>query len=250
MSASRHLTDGVVPKHEQLRTILADLATRAMAPGDMLPSERQLCAEYGVSRITVREAVGQLVSEGLLTRRPGKGTFVAARAVRSRLHLASFHEDMRRMGLEPSTEVLAVEHEVPPARTAGLLRLPATARAYRVRRLRLADGRPMSVDDAWYSAALLPGLDRLDLTGSVYDLLERHFGCPVDSAEQTVGAALAGPGTGRLLGIPETGPVLAFDRVASSGGRPLEHARSLYRGDRYELTMRVEEPASAGHRRG
>ena len=106
MSEPLHLTDGVVPKHQQLRNILTELATTRLRPGDMLPSERQLCADYGVSRITVREALGQLVSEGLLVRTQGKGTFVAHRPARSRLHIASFHEDMRRMGLEPATVVV------------------------------------------------------------------------------------------------------------------------------------------------
>ena len=73
MSEPLHLVDGVVPKHQQLRNILTELVTSELQPGDMLPSERQLCADYGVSRITVREALGQLVSEGLLVRTQGKG---------------------------------------------------------------------------------------------------------------------------------------------------------------------------------
>jgi GntR family transcriptional regulator len=235
-----HLVDGVVPKHQQLRNILAELATTYLAPGDMLPSERQLCADYGVSRITVREALGQLVSEGLLVRTQGKGTFVAHRPARSRLHIASFHEDMRRMGLEPSTVVLSATRVVPPPLTVERLRLAPRAEAYHVRRLRLADQVPMSVDDAWYSAELLPGLDGFDLEASLYDILARHFGRPIDHAEQTVGAGLAGDDIGRLLGIPATGPVLKFDRVSFSRGDPVEHARSWYRADRYELFMGLD----------
>jgi GntR family transcriptional regulator len=235
-----HLADGLVPKHEQLRAILTDLVTAELRHGDRLPSERQLCAEYGVSRITVREAIGQLVSEGLLVRAPGKGTFVADRTARSRLHLASFHEDMRRLGLEPTTVVLSVARVAPPLRTAQYLGLAGTSRVYHLRRLRLADGEPMSVDDAWYDAALVPGLGRLDLTGSVYDLLARRYGRPIDHADQTVRACLAGPELGPLLGIPETGAVLAFDRVSSSRGQPVEHALSWYRADRYEIIMSLD----------
>ncbi len=240
MTESLHLVDSMVPKHQQLRTILAELARTHLRPGDMLPSERQLCADYGVSRITVREAVGQLVSEGLLVRTQGKGTFVAHRPARSRLHIASFHEDMRRMGMEPSTVVLTAARVTPPAPTVERLRLAPRGAAYHVRRLRLADKVPMSVDDAWYSAELLPGLDAVDLQASLYDTLARHFGRPIDHAEQTVSAGLAGEEIGRLLGIPGSGPVLAFDRLSYSRGDAVEHARSWYRADRYELFMSLD----------
>jgi len=113
-SSGPRIVDGAVPKHEQLRARLEHLCRAELAPGDMLPSERRLCLDHGVSRITVREAIGQLVSEGLLVRVRGKGTFVAgARTARSTLHLASFHEDMRRLGLTPTTAALAAEHRGP-----------------------------------------------------------------------------------------------------------------------------------------
>ena len=236
------IVDGVVPKHEQLRGRLTELAARLPA-GSPLPGERQLCIEHGVSRITVREAIGQLVSEGVLVRVRGKGTFVAERAARSRLHLASFSEDMRRLGLRPGTAVLDVDRLVPPPATRRALELPAGAQAWHVRRLRLADDQPMSIDDAWYTADVLPDLDRQDLTGSLYTLLAEHYGCTIDRAEQTVRAAEADRSTGALLGLPAGRPVLVFDRVSYSAGRPVEHAESTYRGDRYEVAMTVERGA-------
>lgn len=241
MTDPLHLVDSAVPKHQQLRSILAELSTIQLRPGDMLPSERQLCADYGVSRITVREALGQLVSEGVLVRTQGKGTFVAHERVRSRLHIASFHDDMRRMGLEPSTVVLSAALATPPPETRERLRMTPGADAYRIRRLRLADGLPMSVDDAWYNAGLLPGLDEVDLQTSLYEVLNRHYGRPIDHAEQSVSAGLAGEDIGRLLELPGSGPVLKFDRVSYSRGDALEHARSWYRADRYELAMSLDD---------
>jgi len=231
------ITDGVVPKHEQLRHLLVELCTTQLSPGDVLPSERQLCLDHGVSRITVREAVGQLVQEGLLVRVRGKGTFVAQRTVRSQLHLASFHEDMRRMGLKPTTVVLSVDTALPPPGTATALRLTAEQLACHVRRLRIANGSPISLDDAWYSLTLLPGLDQVDLTGSLYDTLAQRYGRPVDRAEQTVSAEEASAEVAAVLGIRAGGSVLAFDRVSHSRGEPVEHARSWYRADRYQLQM-------------
>ncbi|MGY1843266.1 GntR family transcriptional regulator [Modestobacter sp. SYSU DS0875] len=233
------ITDGVVPKHEQLRARLTELVARLPA-GAPLPGERQLCIEHGVSRITVREAIGQLVSEGVLLRVRGKGTFVAERTARSRLHLASFHEDMRRLGLHPGTAVLELVRAVPPPATRRALELAPGEPAWHLRRLRLADEQPMSIDDAWYAAALAPDLHAQDLTGSVYTLLAEHYGCTIDSAEQTVRAAEADRGDAVLLGLPVGRPVLVFDRVSYSAGRPVEHALSTYRGDRYEVAMTVE----------
>jgi GntR family transcriptional regulator len=238
----RHIVDGVVPKREQLRTILIDLA-RSLSPGDVLPSERQLCLDHGVSRITVREAIGQLVNEGLLVRVRGKGTFVAARTARSRLHLASFTDEMRRMGLEPSTVVLSAELEVPPARTAAALGLDERAETYHLRRLRLADGMQISIDEGWYPAALFPGLDKLDLTKSVYRALADQYGHTIDRAEQTVGAAEASPEMATLLGLAPRRPVLVADRISYSGPHAVEHALTTYRGDRYELQMSLSAAA-------
>lgn len=237
------IVEGMVPKHEQLRRILAELVTTELSPGDLLPGERQLCLDHGVSRITVRAAIGQLVSEGLLVRVRGTGTFVAQRAARSRLHLASFHEDMRRLGLTPTTVVLVVERATPPAVTAQALALRAGQKAWHVRRLLLADGAPMTVDDAWYTAELVPDLDSHDLSHSIYDTLRDHYGLPLDRAEQTVAAAEAGEEFAVLLGVPAERPALVVDRVSFSGGKAVEHTRSVCRGDRYELQMSLERGA-------
>ncbi|MFJ5779859.1 GntR family transcriptional regulator [Streptomyces sp. NPDC093094] len=228
---------GMVPKHAQLRAILVDMCTNELAPGDALPSERQLCTDHGVSRVTVREAIGQLVAEGLAVRVHGRGTFVAERAYRSELRLASFHEDMRRLGLEPGTVVLSVGRDTPAAATAAALRLPDGRQTWHVRRLRLADGTPIAVDDAWYDAELLPDLDEVDFTASVYETLATRYSRPVDRAEQTVGAGSASSEIATVLGITKGSPVMAFDRIAYSGDLPVEHAYTWFRADRYTVHM-------------
>lgn len=251
MGQTRQIVDGMVPKHEQLRAILIDLA-RSLKPGDILPSERQLCLDYAVSRITVRKAIGQLVTEGLLATARGKGTFVAARTARSRLHLASFSEEMRRMGLEPSTVVLTVERAVPPPRTLSALSLGERDEAFHIRRLRLADKLQISVDDGWYPAELFPGLDKLDLTSSIYRAMADQYGRTIDRAEQTVGSAEASGEMATLLGMAQRRPVLVADRVSYSGEHAVEHALTTYRGDRYELQMslvaREDRAGPAGER--
>lgn len=224
-------------KHEQLRARLERMCTEDLRPGDLLPSERQLCLDHGVSRTTVRDAIRQLVTEGLLVRVHGKGTFVSERQVRSQLHLASFHEDMRRLGLTPSTVVLSVAAEVPPPRIAVSLGLRARVRAFHLRRLRLANGSPISVDDGWYNRSAAPDLDAADLGQSIYELLRKRYGKPIDRADQTVGATEATETIGTLLGVSTGAPVLIFNRVSYSSDEPVEFATSWYRADRYEVQM-------------
>lgn len=235
-----HLRDTAVPKHEQLRAILLHQCTKELQPGDLMPSERKLMEDYGVSRITVREAIGQLVNEGHVVRVRGKGTFVASRPVQSRLHLASFTEEMRAQGLEATTVVLFARLEDPSAATVRALRILDGAKAYHIKRLRLADGEPVSVDDGWFDPTVLPGLIDHDLASSIYDAVFTHYGLTIDRAEQTVSATAADNDTATLLGTKRGAPVLYFDRVSFSADRPIEHTESWYRCDRYQLSMEVQ----------
>lgn len=244
-----HLRDSRIPKHEQLRAILLHRCTKELQPGDLMPSERRLMEDYGVSRITVREAIGQLVNDGHLVRVRGKGTFVASRTVQSRLHLASFSEEMRAQGLTPTTVVLFARLEKPSVATSRALVLSEGEQAYHVKRLRLADGEPVSVDDGWYHVRRLPGLIDLDLSKSVYEAVQTHYGLTIDRAEQTVKATAADNDTATLLGTKRGAPVLYFDRVSFSEGEPLEHTESWYRCDRYQLSMEVEGKRRATQRR-
>lgn len=229
--------EGAASKHELLRDALTELCRSELSPGDQLPSERELCEQHSVSRTTVRDAVGHLVSDGLLVRVPGKGTFVAERQIRSRLHLASFHQDMRRLGHIPSTVVFSAELALPPPATTSALGLRARDRAVHVRRLLRADATPIGLDDAWYHAGELPGLLDHDLSASIYDTIDQRYDKRLDRAEQTVRAVAADEVVATLVGIEPGSPVFLFDRISFHGDTPLEHTRSWYRSDRYELQM-------------
>ena len=142
---------------------------------------------YDVSRATVRKAIESLIADGLLHRIHGKGTFVARPRLESRLHLASFSQDMRRRGLTPSTALLGIEADLPPADVATALGLGADALAWRLDRVRLADGQPIALENGWYPQPPLPDLDRqrpqrLALPG----LRARPTASRIDAAEQTL----------------------------------------------------------------
>lgn len=230
---SRDRLIGSRPKHAQLRERLAELAS-ALGPEAAIPSERDLMTTHDVSRSTVRKAIESLIADGLLHRVHGKGTFVTRPRLESRLHLASFSQDMRRRGLEPSSRLLAVEGATPPPEVAAWL---GEDRSWRLHRLRLADGQPIALEESWYSATLLPGLDGHDLGDSLYALLADEYGVVIDAAEQTLWGESAEGAVARLLACPAHTPLLVFRRLSTSLGRPVEHVVSRYRGDRYQLHM-------------
>lgn len=231
------ITDGPRPKHAQLSDVLADLAVHELGPDAAIPSERELMTTYDVSRATVRKAIESLIADGLLTRIHGKGTFVATPRLESRLHLASFSQDMRRRGLTPSTRLLSVELDEPPADVAKALDLSADGTAWRLDRVRLADGEPIALENGWYPKRLLPGLDRHDLGGSLYELFTEVYDLTIEHAEQTLWGETADAATARRLDAPVNTPLLVFRRVSYAAGRPLEYVVSRYRGDRYQLHM-------------
>ena len=243
---ARSIDDGPRPKHVQLSDVLAEVATRDLGPGTAIPSERELMATYDVSRATVRKAIDSLVAGGLLHRIHGKGTFVARPRVESHLHLASFSDDMRRRGLVPSTRMMRVDEERPPAEVAKALRLRADGTAWRIDRVRLADGQPMAIEQGWYPRALLPDLDTEDLTGSLYTLFASRYGLVIDAAEQTLWGEAAEGATARRLDAPVHTPLLVFRRVSSAAGRPVEYVVSRYRGDRYQVHMSLGATPGAG----
>lgn len=234
------LEPGAVPKHAQVKAALAQHCRTTLRPGDALDSERDLMALFGVSRTTIRRAVGDLVAEGVLVRTPGKGTFVARRRVETHLHLASFTDDMRRRGLEPSSQTLLLELTRAPAAVTTFFGTHPGMSHWHLARLRLADGEPMAYEDCWYNVELVPDLDRHEPLGSLYELLGRHYGLVVDGAEQVVWAEVAGAELAARLELTEPGVVLTFDRRSHSARRPLEYAVSHYRADRYQVHMTLE----------
>ena len=236
------IMDGPLPKHQQLRELIIRLAV----PGSAIPSERELMTTYGVSRATVRKAIDGLVADGLLQRTHGLGTFAVRPRLETRLHLASFSQDMRRRGLTPSTRILSVSLDNPTREIADALGLADTDQAWRIVRIRLADGQPIAHEDGWYPAALLPDLDRQDLVGgSLYQIMGEQYGLWVDRAAQTLWGESADAAMAAVLAAPLHTPLLVFRRISSASGRPVEYVVPRYRGDRYQVHMDLSRDQQA-----
>ncbi len=239
------IAEGPRPKHAQLSDLITELVTSELGPDAAIPSERELMSTYGVSRATVRKAIDGLVADGLLRRTHGKGTFVSRPRLESQLHLASFSQDMRRRGLTPSTRLLRVELADPPEEAAAALQLTGDSLAWRLDRVRLADGQPIALEHGWYPERILPGLDRHDLGGSLYQIFSQTYGLSIDEADQTLWGESADAETARLLDAPVHTPLLVFRRVSRANGRPVEYVVSWYRGDRYQIHMSLSRDGTS-----
>lgn len=222
---------------DHLRGLIAD----GLAVGESIPSERELCDQFGVSRMTVRQAVDALVVEGLLERVQGRGTFVARPKVDLQLRLVSFPEEMRRRGMEPSLRVLAAERTTAPAHVADALDLGPGTEVHYLRRLRLADGLPMAVEENWVPVGLVPDLLDLEPAPSVYDALTTKGLSPTWGEDVIEAVPLEAEVAGHL-GLTEGSAGLRIHRRTFSGDLAVDYAASVYRADRYSLWVPVSAP--------
>ncbi|MCS7220419.1 MAG: GntR family transcriptional regulator [Anaerolineae bacterium] len=206
-------------------------------PGDLLPSERELAERYQISRMTVRQALANLVNDGLLYRERGRGTFVARPKIHKRLSsLTSFTEDMRARGKLAGAEVLQLKLEPASPAVARDLAVPAGQPIVLVERLRLADREPVGIERSHLSFAGCEAIMREDLTGSLYRLLKEKYGIIPTHAEERIEAGLCPAREAQWLGIHRSAPVLLITRVTySQEGLPFEYVESVYRADRYTL---------------
>jgi len=225
-------------KRAQVRAILEKLIDSELHPGDAIPSERALVVRLGVSRVTVRQAIADLVDAGVLERVHGKGTYVTGPQVDSRLHLTSFSREMRDRGLQPATVVLSAAEEAADDDVSYALRIRPGRPVVRVERLRTADGTPMAYEVGHYPSMLFPGLLQREL-GALYDVFASEYGVVVTSGEQTVRAESADAHQARVLGIAKRAPLLVQERVTYAGDRVMELSTSWYRADRYRIHMAI-----------
>lgn len=228
-----------LPLYSQLKDRLrADLVTGRLRPHQQLPSERELCARFRVSRMTVRQALLDLAREGLIYSRVGKGTFVSEPKIDQQLKtLSGFSQDMQARGSVPSSRVLEAKLERANQRLAQTLALSPGARVIVLSRVRLADGVPLAIETVRLPHALCPHLLRHDFAReSLYAVLEHEYGYRLTCAQQTIEAALARPREATLLQLTLPAPVLVMERLTyTDQGVVIEYVHSIYRGDRYKF---------------
>jgi len=235
-----------VTAHAQIEDWLADaIAAGQLSPGDRLPAESDLAAWLGVSRMTLRHALGELAQRGLVTRAVGRGggTFVAEPKLEQDLTtLAGFSEQLRRHGKVAGARVLAAA-QIPAGRAAAAaLELAEGDPVYDVRRIRFADERPIVIEHSQFPAKLFPELLECRLDGSLYELLDASYGLRPHRARESLEPVVAGVREAEALEVDEGAPLMLVERTAyAADGHPVEYARDLFRGDRTRVVLWTSE---------
>jgi GntR family transcriptional regulator len=240
-----------VTKQSVTRQQVLDLIGR-LGVGNAIPSERQLSADLGVSRLTVRAALDDLVREGYLVRRRGSGTFVSEPKIAQELTMTSFTEDMRRRGLSPGSRTLSLEIVPAGARLGRFLHVSPSEPIMVAKRLRLADRETMAIETLHAREALVPGLTGADLErGSFYELLSERYGVNIGGGVQTIEPTVTNEEESTALGVPLHSPAFLFERFSrDESGATVEFVRSIYRGDRYRLVTDLSSSRADAGRPG
>ncbi len=208
--------------------------------GAAIPSERQLSADLGVSRLTLRAALDDLAREGYVVRRRGSGTYVQLRKIAQELTMTSFSEDMRRRGMEPGSRTLSLTSQLAGARLGRFLNVSPGAEIVVVKRLRLADGVSMAIETLHVPTEVVPGVKPADLEGSFYELLRTRYAIEIATATQTIEPTVTNEEESAALGVPLHSPAFLFERTSRDAtDRTLEFVHSIYRGDRYRIVSEL-----------
>jgi len=214
--------------------IAREIAQGEYRPGDQLPTEDALLQRFQVSRITVRRAIQNLVSRGLLEIRRGLGTFVLSPQIEAELtKLTGFVEDMNAAGRKATARVVSQDVVASSARVAERLQLARGTKVMRIKRVRLADGTPISFDETYLPLRLGKQIVRNDLRlQPIFTLLEEEYGVPLVEADYELEAVIATKVVADALQVRVGSPIFQIERTSITiGGQPVDYEVLSYRGD-------------------
>jgi GntR family transcriptional regulator len=231
------------PLYFQIQSQLEQMiCSGSLCVHDLLPGEAELSRIFGVSRMTSRQALQGLTSDGFAYRERGRGTFVCAAKVEKQIaHLLGFSAEMRLLGLKATAKVLAFATISATNQVAQALQIQAQSSVTMLHRLRLANGDPIAIEQVWIPQSRFPGIDKIDFTrASLYETLKEKFSLKIGSANETIEARGAAKEEAKLLGVKPQSSLLVVSRtLLDSDGTPVELAHSLYRGDRYRAVLTI-----------
>lgn len=228
-------------KHVVLREKLQSKFSK-LKPNSKIPSARDLAATYDVSIMTIRQSLAALQADGLLYTIPGSGTYVAGEKLSKKLVFVSFSEEIKEKGMKPSSQILKAEKvQVSEKKLAEILQIPVGDYAYRIKRVRLAEGVPLSVEDTHIPCDNAPGLLDQNLKGSLYEIFKEIYERPVVKADSSISPILLDKDQAQVLKAPVNTPSLMFTLTAfDMRGQTMEHCISVKRGDKYDFRYSTE----------
>jgi len=243
-----------VPLYYQIQQhILQQIRTGQFKPGKTLPSEEVISDRLGVSRMTARQALKSLCNLGVAYSQRGKGTFVSGIKLEKNVRqVQSFSEEMEARGARPHSKLISFDVVPAGEEAAEALHLAPEEKLIRLRRVRVADSVPMGVESTCLPLQLCPDLHKkFDPRTSLYRALSQVYGIHITQADEVIEAGLASSEEARLLRIRKGSPVFLFTRTSYvESGRPVEHVKSTFRGDRYKITNRLGQLSKVNSRGG
>lgn len=230
-----------IPLHQQMETIIREkLDSGEWGQGQMIPSENELSALWGISRMTVRNVITKLVHEDLLERIPGKGTFVKPQKISaSPLSYAGIREQLEKKGYEVSTKLISIEKTTVESRIASHFTLPSDTLFFVIKRLRYVRGVPLSLHISYIPAAFCPDLDRQSLEREqLCVILNQAYGLIPAKTAETLECVAAAEEEAELLSVYVGHPLLLLeDTILTQDGRVYEFSKVIFRGDKIRLHL-------------
>lgn len=236
--------NSVIPLYFQVKEyLLREIKTGRYQPDDMIPSERELAEEFELNRLTVRQAINELVQERILYRQRGVGTFVSTPKIEQPLaKLTSFSTDMQNRGIVPGAQVVSSKIIRAGKIVGAELQVDEHIEVLELVRLRTANGEPMALERSYLIADQVKPLHGMDMENkSLYSVLEEVCGIKLVKAIQSIEVTSIYPEEAGMLEIGQNEPAMLFQRTTYTEGadKPLEYVKSLYRGDRYKFMIEM-----------
>ena len=232
-----------VPLYYQVKKRFADLIRSGnIKPGDIIPPEQKLCRELGVSRGTVRMAIGELVQEGILRREQGRGTFVVGpRLDRSLLAYFKFAEKDASEEIIPESQIVQIEPVPAPVEVASALDISPAEMVVRIKRLRTVKGVPFIFQISFFPEERFPQFDQIDTNAtSLYEFIRARYGIHIIAVDEYLTAGIVDDEGRKFLDLDEGSPVIVIERIAfASNEQPVEFRRSIGKADRYHYRVRL-----------
>lgn len=236
-------SSSAVALYYQLKEILSKKILDNVWPyGTKLPTEYELCEQYGVSRITVRRALAELENEGLIVRKQGLGTFVSIPKIEQNLaSFYSFSEEFQRRGLIPKNEVTEFSVQQPDAEMQRVFSLGKEQEIYAFTRLRFANEIPIAIESTYLPVHLFPGLEREALVEySLYQIMNEKFQVIASTAQESFGASALGKEEANIFGLKVGAPAFDLERLAYRGAECVEYTKGIVRGDKFRFRVRLD----------